>query len=54
MTSIQRKEAICFVTIICLREKEKKMSHKKLVSIERSKINWPLTTSYLNLEVGEL
>ncbi|KAH9657290.1 hypothetical protein KPL70_023012 [Citrus sinensis] len=30
MTSIQRKEAICFVTIICLREKEKKMSHKKL------------------------
>ncbi|ESR57030.1 hypothetical protein CICLE_v10023516mg [Citrus x clementina] len=30
MTSIQRKEAIRFVTIICLREKEKKRSHKKL------------------------
>lgn len=54
MTSIQRKEAIRFVTVICLREKEKKRSHKKLVSNEGSKINWPLTTSYLNLEVGEL
>ncbi|KAL9437736.1 hypothetical protein AB3S75_023579 [Citrus x aurantiifolia] len=30
MTSIQRKEAIRFVTVICLREKEKKRSHKKL------------------------
>ena len=41
MTSIQRKEAIRFVTIICLREKEKKRegAATKLVSNEGSKIN---------------